>query len=135
VTTLGPDADAVTVVEELARRFQAGDAAAAELLHDRLRIQQPQSFPHGGWHEGLAGMQEMGTVFSTHWDREIRDYRVFGSGARAVQLTTQTWTSKATGRSATVDVAELVAVTDGKVSEIRVFQQDSHLLLATLAPA
>jgi hypothetical protein len=37
-----------------------------------------------------------------------------------------------TGRSATVDVVELFAVTDGLITEIRVFQQDVHLLLGTL---
>jgi hypothetical protein len=49
-----------------------------------------------------------------------------------VQLTTQTWTSKATGRAATVDVAEFFAVSEGTIREIRVFQQDTALLLATL---
>jgi hypothetical protein len=54
------------------------------------------------------------------------------NGERAVQLTTQTWTAKAGGRSTTVDVVELFTVADGLVREIRVFQQDTHLLLATL---
>ena len=51
-----------------------------------------------------------------------------------VQVTTQTWTARNTGRSATVDVVELMQVGNGLVSEIRVFQQDTHLLLATLEP-
>ena len=54
------------------------------------------------------------------------------SAASAVQVTTQTWTAKQTGRSATVDVVELFSVADGLISEIRVFQQDTHLLLNTL---
>ena len=52
-----------------------------------------------------------------------------------VQLTTQTWSAKATGRSATVDVVELFGFADGLISEIRVFQQDTALLLATLTEA
>ena len=51
----------------------------------------------------------------------------------AVQVTTQTWTAKATGRSATVDVVELFPVEDGSTVEIRVFQQDTHALMATLS--
>jgi hypothetical protein len=47
-------------------------------------------------------------------------------------VTTQTWTAKATGRSATVDVVELFEIADGRVRQIRVFQQDTHALLATL---
>ena len=49
-----------------------------------------------------------------------------------MQLTTQTWTSKDTGRRATVDVVELFTIDGGVVTEIRVFQQDTHVLLATL---
>jgi hypothetical protein len=42
--------------------------------------------------------------------------------------------ARESGRSATVDVVELFSVGEGLISEIRVFQQDTHLLLATLEP-
>ena len=121
------------LVVELNRRFTTGDAAGARaLLHPELRIEQPASLPHGGSHHGHAGMASMGAVFAQHWDREIRDPRVLDAGDSAVQVTTQTWTSKVTGRAATVDVVELFAVADGQIREIRVFQQDTAALLATL---
>lgn len=124
------------VVTELARRFQAGDGAgAAALFHPSIQIEQPASLPHGGRHSGLAGMAAMGAAFGAHWTRTIRDFRILDAGSTVVQVTTQEWTSVATGRSATVDVVELFTFTDGLVSEIRVFQQDTHLLLATLEPA
>ncbi|HEY1699147.1 MAG TPA: hypothetical protein VGG75_05445 [Trebonia sp.] len=59
--------------------------------------------------------------------RAIRE----GEGA-VTQVTTQTWSSVATGRSATVDVVELCSFREGLVAQIRVFQQDTHLLLGTL---
>jgi hypothetical protein len=59
--------------------------------------------------------------------RAIRE----GEGA-VTQVTTQTWSSVATGRSATVDVVELFSFREGLVAQIRVFQQDTHLLLGTL---
>lgn len=122
------------VVTELARRFTAGDAAGAmALFHPDVRIEQPASFPHGGWHSGHAGMAAMGTEFAKHWTRVIENPRIFGCGETVVQVTTQTWTGIRTGRSATVDVVELFAVTDELISEIRVFQQDSHALLELLA--
>jgi hypothetical protein len=124
----------VEIVEELGRRFRGGDVAGAfGLLHPRFRIQQPASLPHGGWHEGRDGMTSMGATFARHWDRTIDEPRVLGCGESVVQITTQTWTAKATGRSATVDVVELFSFADDLlISEIRVFQQDTHLLLATL---
>jgi ketosteroid isomerase-like protein len=123
----------VELVEELARRFGAGDRdGAAELLHPDFRIQQPASLPHGGWHRGPDGMAAMGAAFARHWDRTIDDPRIHGCGDAVVQVTTQTWTATATGRSATVDVVELFSFADGLIAEIRVFQQDTHLLLATL---
>jgi uncharacterized protein len=123
----------VEIVTELGRRFAAGDGAGAlALFAPDIRIEQPASLPHGGWHEGRDGMAAMGEVFGRYWTRTISDPRIFGDGGRVVQVTTQTWTAKSTGRSVTVDVAELFSVADGLVREIRVFQQDTYALLATL---
>ena len=124
---------AVGLVEEMARRFGAGDTAGAfALLHPEFSIEQPASLPHGGRHHGRAGMAAMGAEFARHWDRAIADPRILACGDGVLQITAQTWTSKRTGRAATVDVVELFAVADGLIAEIRVFQQDTHLLLATL---
>jgi ketosteroid isomerase-like protein len=121
------------IVAELARRFQAGDAEGAlRLFHPDIRIEQPASLPHGGWHNGHEGMATMGAVFARFWARTIANPRILGCGESVVQVTTQTWTARASGRSATVDAVELFSFSDGLVSEIRVFQQDTHLLLGTL---
>ena len=77
-------------------------------------------------------MGAMGATFARYWDRTIGDSRVLGCGRVVVQVTTQTWTGRGTGRSATVDVVELLTVADGLVEEIRVFQQDTHVLLGLL---
>lgn len=125
--------DGLALVKELAQRFQAGDSqGAAQLFHPGIRIEQPASLPHGGWHHGLDGMQQMGATFNRFWDRTITSPRIFGSADEVTQLTTQTWTAKATGRSATVDVVELFAFADDRIAEVRVFQQDTHLLLSLL---
>ncbi len=121
------------LVEELARRFSTGDMQGAmALFHPDFRIEQPPTLPHGGWHVGQAGMAEMGAAFGRHWSRTIENPRIFGDGETVVQVTTQTWTATATGRSATVDVVELFGFADGRISEIRVFQRDTHLLLSLL---
>ena len=123
------------MVEELARRFQSGDRAGAmALFHPDIRVEQPPTLPHGGWHEGLDGVAHMGAEFGRFWDRTIADPRILGCEGTVLQLTTQTWTAKATGRQATVDVVELFGFADGLISEIRVFQQDTHLLLNLLEP-
>jgi uncharacterized protein len=128
-----PDAGGLAIVTELARRFAAGDGAGAmALFHPEIRIQQPPTLPHGGWHERQAGVAEMGAQFSRHWTRTISEPRILGCGDTVVQVTTQAWTGTATGRTATVDVVELFAFRDGLVAEIRVFQQDTHLLMGLL---
>ena len=130
---MADDDPGTALVTELAKRFMAGDGAGAlALFHPDIRIEQPASLPHGGWHQGHDGMASMGAVFGQYWTRVIEDPRIFGSDGRVVQLTTQTWTAKSTGRSATVDVVELFRVSGGQVTEVRVFQQDTHALLATL---
>jgi ketosteroid isomerase-like protein len=125
--------DAAALVDELGRRFRAGDRAGARaLLHPDLRIEQPASLPHGGSHHGPDGMDAMGAAFGRHWTRTIGEADVRSCGDTAVQVTTQTWTATSTGRSATVDVVELFRIADDRIVEIRVFQQDTHALLATL---
>ena len=74
----------------------------------------------------------MGAILGRFWERSIGSPRILGCGESVVQVTTQTWTARASGRSATVDVVELFSISGGLVSEIRVFQQDTHLLLGTL---
>lgn len=124
-------------LEALRAAFATGDAQRiAAVLHPDFEIEQPASLPHGGTHRGLAGMGEMGAAFAAVWTRAISEPTEWISDDTAAQLTTQTWTSIATGRSATVDVVELITVEDGLVRRIRVFQHDTALLLATLdAPA
>ena len=125
--------EGLALVEEMGRRFAAGDRdGALALLHDDFRIEQPASLPHGGWHTGRDGLVAMGTTFAERWDRTISAPTLDAWGDGVVQVTTQTWTARATGRSATVDVVELFRVADGRIAEIRVFQQDTAALLATL---
>ena len=124
----------MAVVTELARLFAAGDGAGAlALFAPDIRIQQPASLPHGGWHHGHDGMASLGAIFGRYWTRTISDPRIFGDGGRVVQVTTQSWTANSTGRAATADVVELFSVAGGLVCEIRVFQQDTHALMQTLA--
>lgn len=124
---------AADLVQEMARRFQAGDADGARALFSpAIRILQPASLPHGGTHEGREGMDRMAALFGEHWAREISDFRLVDGGDSAVQQTTQTWTSHRTGRSATVEVVELFMEAHGTIAQIQVFPQDTHVLLATL---
>jgi ketosteroid isomerase-like protein len=124
------------LVGELAERFGRGDMARAfELLHEGFVVEQPPSLPHGGRFVGREGMALMGARFAEHWIRTITDPRRYECDELCVQITTQTWTARSTGRSATVDVVELFTFRDGLIDAIRVFQQDTHLLLSTLGPA
>jgi len=78
--------DHAAVIAELARRFQAGDAAgAAGLSHPAIRIQQPASLPHGGWHHGHHGIAAMSATFARLWDRAIEHPRILGCGQTVVQ--------------------------------------------------
>lgn len=123
----------VAIVTELSHRFAAGDGAGAlALFHPEIRIEQPESLPHGGTHHGHAAVAAMGESFGEYWDRRIDNPRIFGSDDAVVQLTTQTWTSKGSGRQATADVVELFSFADNMVREIRVFPQDTLALLETL---
>jgi uncharacterized protein len=80
------------VVAELARRFQTGDGAGAfGLFHPEIRIEQPASLPHGGWHQGHEGVATMGTAFGRVWSRAIASPRILAYGAVELE-----WTPPAT---------------------------------------
>jgi hypothetical protein len=74
------------IVAELARRFQAGDAEGAlRLFHPDIRIEQPASLPHGGWHHGHEGTATMapslhvlGTLHRQPADTRLRRVRRAG---------------------------------------------------------
>jgi len=79
------------IVTELARCFAAGDGpGAAALFHPEIRVEQPATLPHGGWHDGPGGMAEMGATFGRYWARTIAEPRILGCGDTVVQVTTQT---------------------------------------------
>ena len=81
--------DHALLVSELARRFQAGDGAGAlRLFHPDIRIEQPASLPHGGWHSGHDGVAEMGAIFGRFWERAIGPPQILGCGETVVQVTT-----------------------------------------------
>ena len=121
------------VVRELARRFQARDRDGARaLMHPDIVVTQPATLPHGGVHRGHDGLDRMGAAFAEHWDRSIADARVLDAGPVVVQVTTQTWTARTSGRSATVNVVELITLAGGVVTEIEVFPADTNLLLGLL---
>lgn len=127
--------DPIDLVVELGRRFRSPDGpSVAELLHPTFHVEQPSSLPHGGVHHGPAGMAAMAEAFGRHWTRTIGPATVGQLGDQVVQVTHQRWTARATGRTAEVDVVELFTVRDGQVAAIRVFPQDTHALLDTLAP-
>jgi ketosteroid isomerase-like protein len=125
--------DNALIVRQLAERFLAGDRAGAlELFSPDLVIEQPGSLPHGGTHRGVDGMAAMAEMFGRYWDRHIEDIRLIDGDDVVVQVSRQTWKSKATDRSAAADVVELFRVGEGRITEIRVFPQDTHALLATI---
>ena len=75
----------------------------------------------------------MGAKFAEYWTRTIPGpTRTACADGRVLQVTTQTWTAKSTGRSASMDVLELFSFSAGLVTEIRVLQHDTQRLLATL---
>ena len=124
----------LALVEELARRFLAGQLEAAfQLYHPNIRIELPASLPHGGTHQGHAAVRDMGKLFACHWTRTISaPYRTSCADGTVLQITQQTWTSIATSKSATVEVLELIAFNAATITKIQVYQSDTHRLMATL---
>jgi ketosteroid isomerase-like protein len=104
-----------------------------ELFDDDLVLIEPASLPHGGRHEGIGAFRNVQSAMRELWDQTIEgaEYWLCGDDRAALRIVIR-WTARATGRSVTMPMIDLFRFRDGKVVEIEVFLQDTHLLLATL---
>ncbi len=103
------------------------------LLTDDYEIIEPDSLPYGGTHRGAAGyvalMQRIGELFHLQFDLD----RLQPVGDDTVLLRmVVTFTARATGRSASLPVVELLTVRTGRIARSEVFLKDTAALLATL---
>lgn len=98
------------------------------------RFYEPESLPYGGEYHGPERFAEFIDVFAATWSSittEVID--VLASDTRATTFSVATFTSRATGKSATIPLCEVWEFADGKIVRVDAVYGDTVPILRALA--
>jgi ketosteroid isomerase-like protein len=88
------------------------------------------TIPHGGTYRGYDAFFKMGEQFRDMWDIsdgvELR--YIDGGGDLVITLAKWNGVSRLTGKTAPVDMVEVVTVRDGRIKELRAYYEDTLVL-------
>lgn len=104
-----------------------------EVFAPDIVLTEPSSLPHGGTHRGLDAFLEVQAGMARHWRQRIEDAEFWQCAPDRVCLRIViTWTGRASGRSVTLPMIDLIRFGGGKIVAIEAFVFDTAALLATL---
>jgi ketosteroid isomerase-like protein len=109
-------------------------AALAATFADDVVAAEPSSLPYGGTKTGRGALFEQ--VFGYLLQRasfRLETSEVFGDGDRLAGHFTATLTAHGSGETVSVDQTELYEVTDGVISKVEVFQNNTPALIEFFA--
>jgi ketosteroid isomerase-like protein len=124
-----------SVVQAFHDAMRSQDQAALDAtLSDDIVIVQPPALPYGGtttsrneFYERVYGYGAQRASF------RLQTSEVFGDGDRLAGRFTATWTAHGSGETFLLNQAELYEVTDGAISKVEVFQDDTPGLIEFFA--
>jgi ketosteroid isomerase-like protein len=93
-------------------------------------VDEGHGLPFSGRFVGQDGAQQILAKVSSHLGMVVDSYQVYDSGPIQTATLVITYTSNTSGKSATVTVAELYTVVDGKITYIDVYYKDPAAVMA-----
>jgi uncharacterized protein len=109
---------------------------ACSLLHDNLVVREAGGLPYSGDYHGPQGFVDL--LAAMNRDLEVTPgpiVRDVLSDDTIVSRFRLTFTARATGRSAEMNLVELYRVSDGLIVELDVYYKDPSAVTALFAPA
>jgi hypothetical protein len=111
-----------------------------QLIDPAFELPVAGALPYGGRHIGPEGFIEMGKTFAETWNiiENPRPEFVDAGDGRVIALYSPTFESRATGRSVSFRMVEVITVRDGKLVELVPYYFDTLELVdafSTDAPA
>jgi ketosteroid isomerase-like protein len=99
-----------------------------ELLDENVVFRPPSVLAHGGDWVGHQGFIEMGEAFNRAWElpEGVNFEYLDGGGDTVVIIASFDLVSKHTGKSAHVEMVEIVTVKDGKMTELVPYYKDTN---------
>ena len=110
-------------------------SAMWEYFSPEARFYEPESLPYGGEYHGHARFEEFNAILADTWSDISIDFRdIMTSDSRATTFSFATFTSRATGKSATMPMCEVWEFADGKIVRVDAIYGDTAAVLRALTP-
>jgi ketosteroid isomerase-like protein len=104
-------------------------ALAASFSEDVVVV-EPPSLPYGGTNTSRdAFFEKVLGYTSQRASFRVETSEVFGDGDRLAGHFTATFTANGSGETILMDQTEIYEVTDGAITNVEVFQHDTHALI------
>ncbi len=98
----------------------------APFFAPEVALHQAPGLPYGGTWRGHAGMERFFRAMAHTWQSfEMLEQDFLATGPTAVVLTQVRARARATGRTLTFPVLQTIAISDGRIVEIRPFYWDT----------
>ena len=113
--------------------FLGGDPETAlEFIHPDVVAYEPESLPYGGEYRGKDAFLELMNKIGKTVEVEATLQGVHEAGDTILALYLANFTSRATGHSIQMPVAEVYGFTDGRISSANIFYKDSKAFVDTI---
>ena len=125
------------VIRAVLEAFSHGDLdGVLSQFADDVVVRQASGIPHGGTHSGRTAFLAMLTTLDSTYKIENEDEHTVVTDAGDVVLLRMnpTFTSRSTGRSATIPTVEVYTVTDGRIVDVDVYYKDTAALRGLVDP-
>lgn len=110
-------------------------AQQVDVFDPDVTIIEAGSLPHGGRHVGIVAYRELQARMGERWRQRIESAEYWQCAEDRVALRIVfTWTARATGRSVTLPMIDMIRFREGRIVEVEAFIHDTAALLATLEP-
>lgn len=124
-----------TVVSAFFERLGAGDVPGAlALMHDQVRLTEPDGLPTGGEYVGRDGFVSFLEKTRSVYEATIHAQKVSDAGDVTLVEFDATFTSRATGAHVDTRIVELYTVVDGLITHIDVYPKDSRAMYEITLP-
>jgi ketosteroid isomerase-like protein len=124
-----------SVVQAFHDAMRSQDQAALDAtLSGDIVIVQPPALPYGGTTTSRTEFYERAYGYGAQRASfRLQTSEVFGDGGRLAGRFTATWTAHGSGETFLLNQAEIYEVTDGAISKVEVFQDDTPGLIEFFA--
>lgn len=108
-------------------------AAQVDLFSPDVVVIEPATLPHGGRHAGIGAYRELQARMGELWQQTIESAEYWPCAPDRFTLRIViTWRSRATGKTVTLPMIDMIRFEGGQIVEVEAFLSDTAALLATL---